>query len=184
MRCANYEGAYLAATCWQHHLMPKAGEKPVELWTNQFCGRTALYYMPEQLEPCTEAYYVEQQEVYRARRRAKARERRHRENLRRLKARLQELHRPRTAWQWLSEKRRMIRPGAQATPYTYTRHGFNDEEGYYVSGTSTWYYYQYEDTVIATDDEYERLKAAYIARFGGWETIDLEHTSYNGHKWY
>ena len=78
----------------------------------------------------------------------------------------------------------MIRPGAQATPYTYTRHGFNDEEGYHISGTSTWYYYQYEDTVIATDDEYERLKAAYIARFGGWETIDLEHTTYDGHKWY
>lgn len=46
------------------------------------------------------------------------------------------------------------------------------------------YNYQYEDTVIATDDEYERLKAAYIARFGGWETIDLEHTTYDGHKWY
>ena len=184
MRCANHEGAYLASTCWREHLMPKAGEKPVELWTNQYCGHTALYYMPEQLEPCTKAYYVEQQEVYRAHRRAKARERRHREKLRRLRARLQELHRPRTAWQWLSEARRMIRPGARAFPHTYKRHGFNDEEGYYISGTSTWYYYQYEDTVIATDDEYERLKAAYIARFGGWETIDLEHTTYDGHKWY
>ena len=173
MRCANYEGAFLASTCWKQHLMPKEGEIPVELWTNRYCGHTALYYMPEQLEPCTDEYYKAQQEAYRAGCRAKARECRRRKKALRLRARLRELHRPRT-----------VRPGAQAIPYTYTRHGFNDEEGYYISGTSTWYYYQYEDTVIATDDEYERLKAAYIARFGGWETIDLEHTTYDGHKWY
>lgn len=104
--------------------------------------------------------------------------------MRRLRARLRELHRPRTAWQWLSEARRMIRPGARAFPHTYKRHGFNDFDGYYAAGESTWYYYQYADTVIATDDEYEQLKNAYIARFGGWETIDLAHTTYDGHKWY
>ena len=184
MRCANHEGAVLASTCWKQHLMPKAGEQPVELWANQYCGKTALYYMPEQLEPCTESYYVEQQEAYQEHCRTKAREYRRRKALRRLRARLQEIRRPRTAWQWLSEARRMIRPGARAFPHTYKRHGFNDETGYYISGSSTWYYYQYEDTVVVTDDEYERLKAAYITQFGGWETIDLEHTSYNGHKWY
>lgn len=184
MRCANHEGAVLASTCWKQHLMPKVGEQPVELWANQYCGKSALYYMPEQLEPCTESYYVAQQETYRAHRRAKARERRRREKMHRLRARLQELQRPRTAWQWLSEKRRMIRPGAQAFPHTYKQHGFNDFDGYYVAGESTWYYYRYEDTVLVTDDEYEQLKNAYITQFGGWETIDLAHTTYDGHKWY
>lgn len=184
MHCANYEGAYLASSCWRQHLKPKDGEKPVELWTNRYCQHIGLYYMPEQLEPCTEEYYKKQLEAYRAGCRAKARKCRRRKKARRLRARLQELHRPRTAWQWLSEQRRMIRPGARAFPHTYKRHGFNDFDGYYVAGESTWYYYQYADTVITTDDEYEQLKNAYIARFGGWETIDLEHTTYDGHKWY
>ena len=35
-----------------------------------------------------------------------------------------------------------------------------------------------------SEEEYERLKELYIQKFGGWETIDLEHTDYNGQIWW
>ena len=184
MHCANYEGAYLASSCWRQHLKPKDGEKPVELWTNRYCQHISLYYMPEQLEPCTEEYYKKQLEAYKERRRADAQAYRQRKKMQLLKERMWEIRRPRTAWQWLSESRRKIRPDAKAFPHTYKKYGFDDFDGYYVVDTSTWFYYQYEDTVETTDEEYEQLKAEYIKKFGGWETIDLEHTTYDGHKWY
>lgn len=47
-----------------------------------------------------------------------------------------------------------------------------------------WYDYCFaEDTIELSEDEKE-LKRQYIAKFGGWEKIDLEHTEYNGKKWY
>lgn len=187
MHCANYSGARLASMCWKDHLMPKKGEKPVELWTNHYCGHTAMYYMPEQLEPCTEEYYKEQEEAYKERRRAKAREyyQTRKEEMREAKEREREAReryrkKPRTAWQWLYERRRRIRPGALPFPKSYTLHA--REYGEYYE--TTWYYYKYADTVVTTDDEYEKLKAAYIEKFGGWEEIDLAHTTYDGHKWY
>lgn len=187
MHCANYSGARLASMCWKDHLMPKKGEKPVELWTNHYCGHTAMYYLPEQLEPCTEEYYKEQEEAYKERRRAKAREyyqlqkeRKQLQEERKREAAERRRTKPRTSWQWLSEERRKIRPGAEAFPKDYTLHA--REPGEY--DVVTWYYYNYEDTVAATDEEYEKLKAAYIEKFGGWDEIDLKHTTYDGHKWY
>lgn len=166
--------------CWKDHLMPKEGEKPAELWTNQYCGHTAMYYMPEQLQPCTDAYYKEQEEAYKERRRAKGREYYRRRKEEEREARERELKKPRTSWQWLSEMRRKILPDAKPFPQTYTLHARERDEYY----ETTWYYYDYEDTVAVTDDEYEKLKAAYIEKFGGWEAIDLKHTTYDGHKWY
>lgn len=46
------------------------------------------------------------------------------------------------------------------------------------------YYYSEYDTVEVSEEECEELKNQYISRFGGWEKIDLEHTEYNGKKWY
>lgn len=40
------------------------------------------------------------------------------------------------------------------------------------------------DTIQVSEEEYKELKRQYIAKFGGWEKIDLEHTEYNGKKWY
>lgn len=40
------------------------------------------------------------------------------------------------------------------------------------------------DTIQVSQEEYKELKRQYIAKFGGWEKIDLEHTEYNGKKWY
>lgn len=180
MHCANYSGARLASMCWKDHLMPKEGEKPVELWTNQYCGHTAMYYLPEQLQPCTDAYYKEQEAAYKERRRAKAREYYQLQKEREREAEERARTRPRTAWQWLAEEGRKIRPGAEAFPQDYTLHA--KEYGEY--DVVTWYYYKYEDTVAVTDDEYEKLKAAYVEKFGGWEHIDLKHTTYDGHAWY
>lgn len=81
--------------------------------------------------------------------------------------------RSRTAWQWLAHEHRAIRPGAVpiawGPPYYHTR---------------TWWYYRYYDTYPVTGQEYTRLRAMYIVLYGGWWTIDLAHTRYDGHKWY
>lgn len=78
-----------------------------------------------------------------------------------------------TAWQWLAHEHRAVRPGAVpiawGPPYYHTR---------------VWWYYRYYDTYLVTDQEYQDLKARYIALFGGWQVIDLDTTTYNGHKWY
>lgn len=76
----------------------------------------------------------------------------------------------RTSWQWLVEERRAVLPGAP----TFIKRPFD----------RAWHYYRCCDTQIVTDQEYERLKAEYIVTYGGWWTIDLTHTRYDGRKWY
>lgn len=76
-----------------------------------------------------------------------------------------------TAWQWLSRAKRVPTETAKAQPVDYTDIG-------------RWYYYKRMDTRPATDEEYERLKALYVEKFGGWEEIDLKNTTYDGQKWW
>lgn len=78
--------------------------------------------------------------------------------------------RSRTAWQWLAWEHRMVRPGA--VPFAYAPY------------SRPWWYYHYYDTVPITDQTYRRLRAMYIILYGGWWCIDLDHTRYNGRKWY
>lgn len=78
-----------------------------------------------------------------------------------------------TAWQWLKAGR-VVNDTAIAILLIYDIEGFSSE----------WYYYRYIDTHVATKEEYDRLKALYIATYGGWDEIDLEHTTYDGHKWW
>ena len=47
-----------------------------------------------------------------------------------------------------------------------------------------WYYYTDKQVSKISDKRFERLKALYIKAYGGWETIDLEHTEYDGHMWW
>ena len=47
-----------------------------------------------------------------------------------------------------------------------------------------WYYYSAEQVTKVPDEQFEKLKELYIKTFGGWEEIDLEHTAYDGHKWW
>lgn len=137
MHCANYSGARLASMCWKDHLMPKKGEKPVELWTNQYCGHTAMYYMPEQLEPCTEEYYKEQEEAYKERRRAKAREYYQLQKERKREAAERRRTKPRTSWQWLSEERRKIRQAQKPSRKTTRSMPVNPENMTWLLGITT-----------------------------------------------
>lgn len=92
-------------------------------------------------------------------------------------ARREEEARLQTAWQWLSGEKRAPIEGAQAVAKSYA--DWDD-----TASNRTWYYYAKRDTRPVTDEEYQRLKADYIAKFGGWSEIDLEHTTYDGHKWW
>ena len=47
-----------------------------------------------------------------------------------------------------------------------------------------WYYYSHNQFFQVSDDAFEILKDQYIQLFGGWEQIDLEHTKYDGKKWW
>lgn len=91
-----------------------------------------------------------------------------------------ELTQEKTAWQWLSREWRY--PNADAVPVKrekrYPVDIYNNEWD-----SSYWYYYRKKDTHIVTEEEYFKLKNAYVEKFGGWEKIDLKHTTYNGKAW-
>lgn len=71
-----------------------------------------------------------------------------------------------TAWQWVENERRVPLPDAKARKHK-----------------NEWFYYQKKDTRPISQDEYEQLKAQYITLYDGWESIDLENTTYNGKLW-
>lgn len=84
-----------------------------------------------------------------------------------------------TAWQWLQYKHRVPKKGEQ--PRASRPSYFDGEDWAYGR---KYYYYRSGQTEPVDDAEYERLKALYIKKYGGWDTIDLEHTTYDGHIWW
>lgn len=79
-------------------------------------------------------------------------------------------HEDHTAWQWLR---------------WYSRVPIDLKAGHYAGEyDKQWFYYDRQNTREADFDEYQQLKDLYIKKFGGWETIDLEHTEYDGHAWW
>lgn len=72
-----------------------------------------------------------------------------------------------TSWQWLYYHNCKVKEG----------------ELPHESDFGWWYYYP-EQVEPVTDIEYDKLKELYISKYGGWTTIDLDNTSYNGSKWY
>ncbi len=89
---------------------------------------------------------------------------------------------PHTAWQWLSRYHRVPMKGEKSIE-KYPCY-FDKDLQEWVITTKAWYYYFYSQTEMVTDEEYERLKEIYIEKFGGWEKIDLENTSYDGRIWW
>lgn len=90
-----------------------------------------------------------------------------------------------TAWQWLSKYGRIPAPGKKAFPEFYENDEWIDEFGDRHNAYShTWYYYQGEDTIACPLELKEKLKTMYIEKFGGWEKIDLNSTTYDGHIWW
>ena len=75
-----------------------------------------------------------------------------------------------TAWQLLQHWHRV--PLDNVNPHY---HCYYDNE---------WGYYYLKDTRKVNAEEFDKLKALYIQKFGGWEHIDLRNTTYNGAKWW
>lgn len=80
-----------------------------------------------------------------------------------------------TAWQWLENERRIVIDEAFPMPIQY---------GYGNQPDKQWHYYNLMQTRGASDEEYENLKQQYIEKFGGWDYIDLDTTSYDGRPWW
>lgn len=87
-----------------------------------------------------------------------------------------------TAWQWLSEDQRKVEDDSY--PEEIYNWLYDEAANSFEQAKKPFYYYSEYDTVEVSEEEYEELKNQYISRFGGWEKIDLEHTEYNGKKWY
>lgn len=86
-----------------------------------------------------------------------------------------------TAWQWLAEYHRAPITGSVPDPISKR---FYDEEYEDWTDGPEWFYYDGSQTVPVDDALYDRLKALYIEKFGGWKKIDLAHTAYDGSAWW
>lgn len=87
-----------------------------------------------------------------------------------------------TAWQWLSEDQKKVENDSY--PRRTRNLFYNKNTASFEEAKKPFYYYSEYDTVEISEEEYQELKRQYIAKFGGWEKIDLEHTDYDGKKWY
>ena len=90
--------------------------------------------------------------------------------------------RPHTSWQWLSKKHLAVRKGA--VPVGRHPKYPDPETGCWEESKKEWFYYNSAQVSPVSDERFERLKAQYIKLYGGWEMIDLENTTYDGHKWW
>lgn len=199
MKCGNSEAVILASQIYRHGLRPAKGAKPVKMWTNHYCWQTALYYWLDDLEPATEEEVAMHLKADRDRRNARARELYHKKQNAKIaeeaeraaeEARLKAAYNAgelplKTSWQWLSQEHRIPKNDAEAVPRRYKITPWYDDEPwendpYYV----TCYYYRKKDTLLVSDEEYCKLKSLYIKKYGGWDSIDLSSTSYDGRKWW
>ena len=89
---------------------------------------------------------------------------------------------PHTAWQWLNYAHCAPKTGKEPTGI-HPRYWDSETDGWKDS-EKKWYYYTDKQVSKISDKRFERLKALYVKAFGGWETIDLEHTDYDGHAWW
>ena len=87
-----------------------------------------------------------------------------------------------TAWQWLSIAHMAVKDGEDAHGHYPTV--FDPEIGELVTSEREWFYYNYHQVKPVSEKRFEILKKKYIRLYGGWETIDLAHTLYNGKKWW
>lgn len=90
-----------------------------------------------------------------------------------------------TAWQWLQLYGRIPASGAESFSKHYNWDAW--DTGELIHGDAcdrTWWYYTGADTIQAPEELEKKLKQLYVEKFGGWEQIDLEHTTYDGHAWW
>ena len=84
-----------------------------------------------------------------------------------------------TSWQMLRYKRRIPIDG---NDYFLKKWNIMDDMGEW--NEVTYYYYDVKKTREVSDEEYHRLKILYIEKFGGWTSINLDHTNYDGRIWW
>lgn len=87
-----------------------------------------------------------------------------------------------TSWQLLKYDKRKVKDDAKPRKRYNTLYDAANDEFY--EADKAFYYYNWYDTEEVDEAEFQRLKELYIKKYGGWEKIDLEHTEYNGLKWY
>ena len=135
-----------------------------DTWNNSFCRYTVRRYKQEEViynpNIAREIISTKRHEYYLTSKRKKEEEKK--------RIQWEEEHYPEhTAWQWLQQRKA---PLAGEKPHK------DDYNNFY-------YYFKCQVGPI-TEERFEELKALYIKKFGGWETIDLENTSYNGCVWW
>lgn len=89
---------------------------------------------------------------------------------------------PHTAWQWLAYKH--IAPKLNAVPEGKHPVHWDPVMEDWIESEKEWYYYTASQVKLVDDKRFEKLKELYIKTYGGWETIDLDNTTYDGHKWW
>lgn len=87
-----------------------------------------------------------------------------------------------TSWQWLSEKHMAVKEGEDA--YGQYPERWDPDMEDWISSERKWFYYSWRQVKHVSEKRFEALKQKYITLYGGWETIDLAHTLYNGKKWW
>ena len=75
-----------------------------------------------------------------------------------------------SAWDWLEFFRRY--PIEGVSPSERGLHGYKTYVGW-----------KFDLTEKVTADEYKRLKKLFIDRWGCWQKIDIEKTTYGGERW-
>ena len=145
-----------------------------------FCMRSNMAYA-EWYDYC----FVEDTRPFTEQEKEKKRAKR-RQYLKNLKERKEEQKRQegiwKTSWQWLKEdNRKIVENSVPEERYNWI---YDEASDSFEEASKAFYYYSEYDTIQVSQEEYKELKRQYIAKFGGWEKIDLEHTEYNGKKWY
>ncbi len=143
--------------------IPKKGVKATVLYANRTGCEYFEYYSP------TEVRDMNHKELqnYRDKKNAEARE--YRKRIKEIRGK--EL---KTAYQWLQQESRIPIDGAQAIPKEYE----------FEYGTKIYYYYKRKDVHKISNSTFKKLKDLYIKLYDGWETIDLDNSTYNGKIWW
>lgn len=141
----------------------------VELWQNQFCNSTFIYYSENEVVKMSDSEFElykkernkENYERYKIRKKEKEEEEKREAYLRAYNTLL-------TSWQWLYHCHREILENAEPI----------------LNDCNDFYYYRKTETKEISEERFEELKLMYVEKYGGWKKIDLENTRYNGKKWY
>lgn len=137
----------------------KEGAKGVLSWNNRNCTWRVYRYSTDEVEYNPEEAKKQMQAInhkaYLRYKENKARKKREWEN--------EEY----TSWQWLAYERMIPRDNENPCQ---RKNGF--------------WYYKRNQVESVSDERYKELKALYIKKFGDWDYIDFDTTTYNGEKWW